>query len=325
MGRDTKNLSGYLIKSIIIYTLALGLATMLAESIFIWITDKNASGHPDQIQIALYLLSDIGLHVLFIICFARRMKRRIKQYNDTLVKERMKLMADMGHDIRTPLTSIMGFSRALATKKISNEEGIERAAETIYRKSADMEKMLEEMMDYAKNSLADRKKFIVPIHLNAFLRAIVAEHYYKFEENKMSLSCDFSNDAVLSLDETHFKRAFENILLNTLKYCPQGSEVLVKTEICEKRLKKTIRIYVADSGPEIPAHQQAQIFKPFAKLDDSRSQGGGYGLGLSIAYDITYEHGGKLYIEHMEPPYTKAFVMEFPIKETQSKASRGDK
>lgn len=182
---------------------------------------------------------------------------------------------------------------------------------------------LDELLDYARTVRQTPASALSPVRVNAFLRGVVAEHYTGFEEKGMALSCDLAADATLMLDEPRFRRAFENILLNALKHCPAGSQVQVKTEKARRRFKKTLRILIADSGPAISPAQQMQIFQPFVKLDESRNQKDGYGLGLSIAQAITAQAGGTLKVEPMPPPYTKAFVMELPLVYNKSNTSKG--
>jgi signal transduction histidine kinase len=323
MGRNRESLSRYLFRSLIAYTLALGIAIALVDSVFDYLVSTPPGKEPAVFHVILYLLSSVAIYAAFVIGFSRVMRRRIQLQNETLIKERLQLMADMGHDLRTPLTSIKGFSRALISGKLTQEEEKLQAAETIHRRSLEMERMLDELLDYARTVRQTPANALSPVRVNAFLRGVVAEHYAVFEEKGMALSCDLAADATLMLDAPRFRRAFENILLNALKHCPAGSQVQVKTEKARRRFKKTLRILIADSGPAISPAQQRQIFQPFVKLDESRNQTSGYGLGLSIAQAITAQAGGALKVEPMPPPYTKAFVMELPLVYNKSNTSKG--
>ena len=324
MGRNRESLSRYLLRSLILYTLALGLAIALTGSIFDALVAALPGQQPGPLPIALYLLTDVAVYADFVILFSRAMRKRIQQQNEAMIKERLRLMADMGHDLRTPLTSIKGFSRALASGRLQEAQEQLQAAETIHRKSLEMERMLARLLDYVRAGHQAAEGPLSPVRIRAFLRGAAAEHYPGFEEKGMTLHCDLAEDAALMLEEPQFRRAFENILLNALRHCPAGSQVLVKTEKARRRFQKTLRILVADSGPAIPPAQQAQIFQPFVKLDESRSQKEGYGLGLSIAQEITSRAGGTLAIEPVPPPYTKAFVMTFPLKNAEYIKNKGE-
>lgn len=321
MGRNGEGLSRYLVRSLTVYTLVLGLSTMLTESVFTLLVSKLPGQQPGGLHIAVYLVTDIGLYTLFVLLFSRVMRRRIRQQSEAQLRERLRLMADLGHDLRTPLTSIRGFSRALSTGRMQAEEERREAAETIHRKALEMEEMLGEMLDYARAGHAGTAPRPEPVRVNALLRAVIAEHYADFEEKSMTLACELQEDAPVLVEGQRFRRAFENILLNALRHCPPGSAVLVRTERIRRGFQKRLRILVADNGLDIPLAQRKRIFEPFVRLDESRG-GQGYGLGLSIARDCAEQAGGRLMIAPMPPPYTKAFVMELPLKENKQKADR---
>ncbi len=311
--RNREKLTRYLVKKLIIYTLVLGTVISLIDSLFEQLTAALPADSPMGLYIAALLLLEVGVYAAFVVCFSKTMHRHIQQHHEGMIKERVQLMADIGHDLRTPLTSIKGFSRAISSGRLPGDEETMAAAQTIHRKSLEMEELLTELLNDARIGNQESTKPLSPVSINTLLRGIIAEHYAGFEEKEMDLSCELAEDVILTLNEQGLKRAFENILLNALRHCQPGTRVLVKTQTARRRFKRHLHILVADSGSPIPPAQQAMIFKPFVKLDDSRGQNAGYGLGLAIAHETMKQARGNLFVETLAPPYTKAFVMVLPL------------
>ncbi|MEZ3506881.1 MAG: HAMP domain-containing histidine kinase [Lachnospiraceae bacterium] len=233
-----------------------------------------------------------------------------KQVNELIKEEKEKqlisdqkrnlLLSDIAHDIKTPLTTLCGYSKALYDGVV-NEEKQREYLEAIHTKSMRMNELLTLLFEYVT---MDSSGFVLhreEKEVGEFLRECVAALYTDFEENHITLDIDISEDAMsCQLDPVQMTRAITNLLNNAIRYGKDGGRVLVRLE--------DYVITVADDGMEIDREFAEHIFEPFSRADKARSTAGGSGLGLSIAYKIVQMHGGELRLRlDYGQGYTKAF------------------
>ena len=196
-----------------------------------------------------------------------RMAKRINRH----LNQRAEMLSGISHDLRTPLTRLKLQLAMLKQKEIS---------EKMSKDIDEMEKMLNDYLQFAKTQTQESTE---KINLNNLLRSISKG----FESNKISLDEDESK-IFLNGRPSALKRSFENVIQNGLTY---GSNVKIKVQKGNKRALVTIE----DDGPGIPEDQYKNVFKPFFRLDKSRSLNqSGVGLGLAIVEDIINSHGGNI-------------------------------
>jgi len=195
-----------------------------------------------------------------------RMAKRINRH----LNQRAEMLSGISHDIRTPLTRLKLQLAMLKQKEIS---------EKMSRDIDEMEKMLNNYLQFAKTQTQETtSKIDLLVLLNSIKKQITSE--------KLSIVC---NDQIeLEVRPTALKRSFENIIQNGLKY---GNNVFVEVQKGNNR----VIITIDDDGPGIPEEQYKNVFKPFYRLDKSRSLNqSGVGLGLAIVEDIINSHGGNI-------------------------------
>lgn len=223
-----------------------------------------------------------------------------KEHQLDYERKRNLLLSDIAHDIKTPITTICGYSKALA-EGVVQEEKRQTYLDTIYSKSMRMDELVTLLFEYVKlgseGYVLDRQ----PCNLAELLRECVALVYAEFEEGKMDVVLEIPEENVpYEIDRLQMGRAISNLLTNAARYGKAGGRVLV-------RLQDEV-ITVADDGEPIDPAFAEHIFEPFARGDKARSTKGGTGLGLGIAAQIVKMHGGRLELDsHCEEGYTKAF------------------
>jgi len=196
-----------------------------------------------------------------------RMAKRINRH----LNQRAEMLSGISHDLRTPLTRLKLQLAMLKQKEIS---------EKMSKDIDEMEKMLNDYLQFAKTQTQEDT---VLINLNNLLNSI---------KNSFNNSNLFFNNSATTVElkgrPTALKRSFENIIQNGLSY---GKKVYLDIQKGNKR----VTVIIEDDGPGIPEDQYKNVFKPFFRLDKSRSLNqSGVGLGLAIVEDIINSHGGNV-------------------------------
>ena len=218
--------------------------------------------------------------------------------------ERILLFANMAHDLKTPITSILGYSKALSDGIIDDEAKKSEYLATINSKATKMNELIDRLFEYVKLESTENLLHKENCDVAEILRNCVADVYAEYEEKKISLEIEIPETPVIkNADKVELSRVYTNLLNNVLKHNQNGIKVLVKmdAEGC---------VLIADSGEKIPAEVKESLFMPFVSGDKSRQSKNGSGLGLSLAAKIMKKHGGSLWLEENVPGYTKGFVVE---------------
>ena len=225
-----------------------------------------------------------------------------KERQLTYDRERNLLLSDIAHDIKTPITTLCSYSKALSDDLVQGEKRREYL-DAIYSKSMRMDELITLLFEYVK---MDSGGFILhreECDLGELLRECTAAMYADFEDHDIALRAQIPETPTLcSVDKIQMIRAVTNLLTNAVRYGRKGGTVLVRLA--------EYTITVADDGIEIDEELAEHIFEPFSRGDKARSTSGGSGLGLSIASRIIEMHGGELKLNRdYGHGYTKAFLI----------------
>lgn len=223
---------------------------------------------------------------------------RAEQAAAKLEAEKQKMLADISHDLKTPITVIKGYSKAVADGLAEPQEQ-QKYLETIYQRSEDLTELIEEFHTYAKMEHPDNSLEFKPADLCEYVRGYFAEKYNEFDIGGYPFEADIDEDKIMvNLDGKKFRKVLENITGNFFKYCEPGSLFYCRVE--EKDGKALL--ILADSGSGIPEDIRESLFEPFVVGEKSRSSGmGGSGLGLALARKIVEAHGGTLVLDDKAP------------------------
>lgn len=215
-------------------------------------------------------------------------------------KQRNLLLSDIAHDIKTPITTLCSYSKALSDNVVQGKKRQEYL-DAIYHKSMRMSELITLLFEYVKLDSSGFELHREKGDLGELLRECTAMLYADFEERRIELEIEIADAPFpYQLDKVQMSRAITNLLTNAVRYGREGGKALVRLE--------EYTITVADDGMEIDKEFAKHIFEPFARADRARSTKGGSGLGLSIASKIVQMHGGELKLDcDYGHGYTKAF------------------
>ncbi len=266
-----------------------------------------SSGHYDH-RIPFDLGGDLGKLITSINALvdstveAIEEERRIEQSKDELI-------TNVSHDIRTPLTSIIGYLGLIEEKKYSNEEELLKYTHTAYLKAKQMKLLVDDLFEYTKVRQSNTPLSLVTFDMQQLIAQIVVD--FELDAQKKEVSIDFEakpSSLLMEGDTEKLVRVFDNLLTNALKYGTDGTKILISSE----QIADEVIITVKNNGKEIPKESLDLLFDRFYRVEESRSQQtGGTGLGLAIAQSIVDLHQGQIYATS-ENGWT-SFIIHLPI------------
>lgn len=209
-------------------------------------------------------------------------------------QQKQKMLADISHDLKTPITVIKGYAKAITDKKVVDEE-LGEYLNTIYKKSNSLAELINTFSEYSKLERPDFKIKAVKTNICEFARNYFIEKYNELEFLGFELDIQIPDQGIFCmLDVFEMKRVFENIISNTVKYNEKGTII---SFVLEKR-KANCVIRIGDNGVGIPDELKKIIFNPFSVGDASRSEVKSSGLGMAIVKKIVDSHMGDIKLLH---------------------------
>lgn len=265
-----------------------------------------------------------GPYILGAIIYSRVVTRKVKEIerrrierNKEFEKRRNLLLSDIAHDIKTPITTVAGFSKALADKTVPEDER-DDYLEAVYKKSMKISDLVTLLFEYVKLDSEGYALKLSKQNMCELVRECVAATYEEFEEKDMDLDLDIPEEEIWAdVDKLQMERAINNILSNTIKHNPNGTKVMIDMKKDGEKLLLTI----SDYGEKIDREVARHLFDPFVQGDESRNSKKGSGLGLSITKKIVQMHKGKIVlIQYLNPEKygkVKSFEIMLPCSKNE--------
>ncbi len=202
------------------------------------------------------------------------------------------LITNVAHDLRTPLTSIIGYLELLAGNQQIPADMQHKYIEIAYGKSRRLQKLIEDLFGFTKLNCGKIAMHVGQIDIVKLLGQLVEEAYPNFVEKGLSYDLQSNVPAkIINADGNLLARLFDNLIGNAIKYGADGKRVLVKIHA----ESETVTVSVTNYSYVIPADELPLIFNKFYRVEQSRSSStGGTGLGLAIVKEIVDMHGGTI-------------------------------
>ncbi|WMJ89826.1 sensor histidine kinase [Anaerocolumna sp. MB42-C2] len=231
----------------------------------------------------------------FIASKLNQMAEDIKQLIDNERKSeytKNELITSVAHDLRTPLTSIIGYLELVSDKDKLTPEVKQRYVEIAYSKSKRLEKLIEDLFAYTNFSFGEVTMELSEIDMVKFINQLLDEFYPSFQEYELEYEFNTSfPSAIIVADGNLLARAFANLISNAIKYGKDGKSIKLKLN----KVDNKVIVSVTNYGKLIPEKDLQNIFERFYRVEGSRSsETGGTGLGLAIAKSIIGMHGGTI-------------------------------
>jgi len=217
-------------------------------------------------------------------------------------------VANVSHDLKTPLTSIKGFAQALLDGTASDAESQKRAARVIHSEAEHMTRLVEQLLELARWDAGHIAMDCQPMDLSSVLSTCVERSDWRASEKSISLQVDIPELPDVLGDGNQLAQVFSNLLDNALTYTPKEGSVSLAAEFDSERNR--IVVSVTDTGPGIPAEELPRVFERFYRVDKARAASlRGWGLGLAIVKQIVEAHGGDVSAESMMGLGTRFIVV----------------
>lgn len=208
-------------------------------------------------------------------------------------KQKNDLITNVAHDLRTPLTTIVGYLELIKNNEQLTKEEIQKYSTVAYEKSKRLQTLMDDLFEFTSLDQANVKVHMTTINISELVLQIVDEFYPTFQEHQLTPIIEVSQpNLFINGDGQLLARVFDNLLSNAVKYGEDGKEIYIQVLNDEQN----ITIKIMNYGHPIAKEDLPHIFDKFYRSDASRSSStGGTGLGLAIAKNIIHIHNGQIF------------------------------
>jgi len=206
-------------------------------------------------------------------------------------------VANVSHELKTPLTSIQGFAQAILDGTAGDDSARRHAAGVIYEESQRLQRLVEDLLDLARLDAGQAELSLASLDMAALVQGVAERMRLPAREKGVELVTQVEALPALVADGDRLAQVLTNLIDNAITHSPSGSVVRITAAL----EAEAVTVAVEDSGPGIPADELERIFERFYQLDRARRSGAGRGagLGLAISREIVLAHAGSLTAESM--------------------------
>jgi signal transduction histidine kinase len=254
--------------------------------------DEIAKGNYD-----VKISADVSKEISSLIDSFNEMARKLhesEKLKKAYEENRKTLIANISHDLKTPITSIQGYIETMLEEKDLSQEAINKYHQIIYNNTSYINKLIDDLFLFSKLDLQKLDLNIENISIHAYMEDLMEEFKYELEDRGVNFEYKdaLSQDYNLSIDRKRVHQVFRNIIGNAVKY---GSEGNTKINVRMYKQDNYICVDIADNGPGISEDKLPHIFDRFYRVDYARTKDlMSTGLGLAIAKELTEALAGKI-------------------------------
>lgn len=218
------------------------------------------------------------------------------------------LVTYLAHDLKTPITSVIGYLTLLQDEPQISEELRAKYTGIALNKAERLEELINEFFDITRFNLSKLTLEVERINLSRMLEQIASEFYPILAEKELQWCTEIAPDIEILCDSDKLERVFDNLIRNAINYSYANTDIFLSM----KQIDDTVEIFVRNKGKTIPPEKLERIFEQFFRLDSARSsKTGGTGLGLAISKEIVELHGGSIKAESADESIS--FTVVLPV------------
>ncbi|MEJ2698305.1 MAG: ATP-binding protein, partial [Desulfuromonadales bacterium] len=236
----------------------------------------------------------------FIVSVARDIteRRRLEQCRE-------EVFSVVSHQLRTPLTAILGFAEYLIENETAKEEQHE-FLNLIVSESEQLQDLIDNLLSLQRLQAGFGLENLEPVPISSLFRELVDAFRSPLIRRRFKIECPPDLPAVFG-DELKLQQAVRNLLENALKYSPEGSRI----DLGARVQGFEVLLWVRDKGPGIPPDKQERVFERFYRGGEGKGPAG-TGLGLALVREIVQAHGGRVWVESI-PGEGSTFFLALPV------------
>lgn len=285
------------------------LAGILVFSASFLLLQHKAMAYMGKISTAVQNISDGDLNTSIDVvgddefsAMAENLNKMVEDIRDLMDREREsertknELITNIAHDLRTPLTSIIGYLELLSGGKGSElaPEVEKKYIDIAFTKAKRLEKLIEDLFGFTKMTYGKAAMRITQVDIIKLLGQLLEEFYPSFADKNLTYELVSNVPAqVITADGNLLARLFDNLINNAIKYGAEGKRILVRVHAEEE----VVTVSVTNYGYVIPKEDIPHLFHKFYRVEQSRAAStGGTGLGLAIAKNVAEMHGGSIHV-----------------------------
>jgi two-component system sensor histidine kinase VicK len=219
----------------------------------------------------------------------------------------MDFVANVSHELKTPLTTIKSYTETLLTGQVDDQETATQFMGIIDTEADRMNRLVKDLLQLSRLDYKQEKWNKKESNLIALLKSVVTKVEMTAKNKNQHLNCIFDDSLKIMsvIDKDGIEQVLMNVLSNAIKYTQEGGRI----DIDVIQLSKDAQLIIADNGIGIPEKELSRVFERFFRVDKARSRAmGGTGLGLAISKQIIEEHHGTIEIESKEGRGTKVTI-----------------
>ncbi len=230
-------------------------------------------------------------------------------------------VANVSHDLKTPITSIRGWSQALLDGTAVSQTDQQQAVKVIYDESERMERMVSQLLDLAKIESGQIILQREPVDLGNLLLRVYHSLDIRAQEKEVTLATHFKRTALISGDPDRLTQIFTNLVDNALTHTEAGGRVDIGLRPYHNN---AVEVAIKDTGRGIAPDELMRVFERFYQVDKSRvhTNGKGTGLGLAIVQELVSLHNGRI-LAHSELGQGSTFIVRLPVQENVAETMIG--
>jgi two-component system, OmpR family, phosphate regulon sensor histidine kinase PhoR len=260
----------------------------------------------ELVLVALSFLAIVAGAIVVVVSLERKLSAM-----------RSEFVANVSHELKTPLALVRMFAEMLQSGRVQSEEKKEEYLGIIMKESERLTALIENVLDFAKLERGPARLELQPVDINAVVRSAVDALRFRTEQNGANIHVECSDAlALLPLDQRAVAMALTNLIDNAMKYglTKEERSIVIRTQAA----RGGVQIEVEDRGVGVAPADRARIFERFERGDPSaRGQTRGSGIGLAIVKYVAESHRGRAWVEAPEEGVGSRFCMFFPRKSQQ--------
>ncbi len=253
-------------------------------------TERLYSGSTEAVKLPVQL-KEMESQLNYIMANVRKSR----QEADEAVQRKNDMIVYMAHDLKTPLTSVIGYITL-----VKDEDGLPDNIRKKYlgiamKKAEHLEDLINEFFEIARYNFTQMALEYSTVNLTVMIEQLLYEFKPVFAQKGLSYNTDMEADIMVLCDVERMERVFDNLFRNIVNYSYKNTDIVVSLKNIDK---KRVRFIVENQGKTIPKEKLECIFEQFFRMDSSRStEAGGAGLGLAIVKEIVSLHNGTVVCE----------------------------